>query len=95
MSSKVNFLYHQKPEEVTGHTRRSFAGNYDKSTNTLIIGIAGNHQSDTFCKSKGRQIAEGRASVVRKNLQESGKQIIINNVEENNVREVFFKKINS
>lgn len=95
MSSKVNFLYHQKPGDISGHTRRSFAGNYDKTTNTLVIGISGNHQSDTFCKSKGRQIAEGRANVVRENLQKAGKQIIINNVKEESAKDVFFKTINS
>ena len=88
-----NFLYHQKHEKVTGHTRRSFAGNYNPDTNTLVIGISGNHQSDSFCKSKGRQIAVGKSLVQRKNLQDAGKQRIINNVTKETAREVFFNEI--
>lgn len=87
------FLYHQKPSE-TKHTRRSFAGNFNESTNELIIGIAGNHVSDSFNKAKGRLIATGRSEVVRQNLQEQGKQLIISNVTKEEAKDVFFKTIN-
>lgn len=77
------------------HTRHTFAGNYNESTNTLVIGIAGNHMKDPFCKKTGRKIATGRSEVIRENLQKSGKQLIINNVSKEDVRDVFFDTINT
>lgn len=88
----MNFLKHQVPNP-SKHTRRTFAGNFNEKTNTLVIGIAGNHQSDAFCKAKGRSIATGRAAVIRPNLQASGKQIIINNVPKEDARDIFFNEI--
>lgn len=87
------FLYHQKPEEVKGHTRCTFAGNYNPENKVLVIGVAGNHKVDSFCKSKGRMIATGRSEKIRKALQDSGKQVVINNVSRENARNVFFQAI--
>lgn len=90
----MNFLKHQgvNPNK---HTRRTFAGNFIENENKLVIGIAGNHESDMFCKSKGRQIATGRASVIRQNLQDSGKQIILDNVSKEQARDRFFETVNT
>lgn len=89
----MNFLKHQQPQS-SKHTRRTFAGNFIENESKLIIGIAGNHESDMFCKAKGRQIATGRATVIRQNLQDSGKQIILDNISKEQARDKFFETIN-
>ncbi len=95
MQKGRQFLYHQKPEDLKSKrsTRHTYAGFYNPTTETLIIGVAGNHPNDSFCKSKGRQIAVGRSLVIRQNLQNNNKQFIIENVKEEQSREIFFDKI--
>jgi len=88
----AQFLKHESVNPDR-HTRHTFAGNYDEQSKTLVIGVAGNHMKDSFNKAKGRQIATGRAAVIRPNLQNSGKQIIINDVVKENARDVFFNTI--
>lgn len=76
------------------HTRRSFAGKFIPESNSLLIGIAGNHLDDTFVRSEGAKWAKQRVEAPSEELQSQKKQVVINNLaNEEEARKAFFREI--